>query len=58
MRNANPIIIFSILIGVGIWCALEGVPEILILIAAYIVSLLLLVGIGWLWEKKRKKKSN
>jgi hypothetical protein len=58
MRSGNPIFILSIWIGVGIWAALEGHWEVLILLAGYILFLVLPFGIGWLWKRIRPKRPN
>ena len=58
MRNTNPIFIITIWVGVGIWAALDGHPEVLILLAGYLLFLVLPFGVVWVWNKIRNKRSN
>ena len=66
MRKINPIIMFSIWIGIGIWAAWDGYIKIVIfLITAAVLLVVLQFGIGWLlfrigrlWDKLKNRKSN
>jgi len=46
--------IFSVWIALGVWCAIDGHPSVLILLAGYILSMLAPFFIVWLWEKIKK----
>jgi hypothetical protein len=66
MRKSNPLIMFSIWIGLGVWLALVGYIKIVIfLIAAAVLMVMIQFGVGWLLvgigrirEKSKNKKSN
>jgi hypothetical protein len=66
MRSANPLLIFSILIAVGIWDAWDGhIKVVIFLIAAVILLVVVQFGIGWLlfrigrlWHKPKNRKPN
>jgi hypothetical protein len=58
MRKANPLIILSIWIGVGVWVGFDGNWGILILVAWYILLLVLPFAIFWAWKKIKNRKSN
>jgi hypothetical protein len=66
MRKTNPIILFSIWIGVGVWLALDGYIKIVIfLILALVLIVTIQFGVGWVLfgigrirEKLKNKKPN
>ena len=66
MRNANPILIISIWIGVGFWAAWDGyIGVVIFLIASAILVVMVQFGIGWLlirigrlWDKIKNRKPN
>lgn len=58
MRSANPLLILSIWIAVGIWAAIDGHPAVLILLVGYILLLVIPFGIVWLWNKIKNRNSN
>jgi hypothetical protein len=66
MRKVNPIIIFSIFIGMGMWLALDGYIKIVIcLVAGVVLIVTFQLSVGWilhgidkLREKRKNRKSN